>query len=105
MISVTEKGEIFIDEYHNHIKDLDKKVDLKRKETERLNNEELVKTNKRLEESHIEFDKQCEKIQEECNNNEVLTEEEALQELTSKTGVTEAEDFTTLDHWKVDVEK
>jgi hypothetical protein len=105
LISVTEKGEIFIDEYHNHIKDLDKKVDLKRKETERLNNEVLVKTNKRLEESHIEFDKQCEKIQEECKNNEVLTEEEALQELTSKTGVIEAEDFTTLDHWKVDVEK
>ena len=64
LISVTEKGEIFIDEYHNHIKDLDKKVDLKRKETERLNNEVLVKTNKRLEESHIEFDKQCEKIEE-----------------------------------------
>lgn len=100
LISVNEKGEIFIDEYHCQMKDIEKKIEVKRKETRRLENEQLIKTNKKLTESHVEFDKQCEKIQEECKNNLVLTEEESIKELTSKTGLIEAEEFT--NNWKVE---
>lgn len=87
LITKNDKGEIYVDEYQNIAKDMDKKVKAM-KEKNRIDAE-----NKKQEQIKIAVedcklvDEKNNKLKEECKENKVLTEKEAIEELTSKESV------------------
>ncbi len=87
LISKNEKGEIYIDEYQATANEMNKKSkETKKKNQEKREVEETKKMEMAVEECKL-IDEKIEKLKKEAEGNTVLTEEQAIAELTSKDAV------------------